>query len=53
MVNVVVVCADCNFAKHDMTFTAWLSRLEPVRAEAVRRLYVKRYGAPPEQPLLL
>lgn len=52
--NVLVCCASCNGRKAHLSFTDWLSTIEPKQQAACRALWVKRYGAPPEQaPMLL
>ena len=52
--NVLVCCAPCNGRKAHLSYVDWLTTLEPKQRAACRALWVKRYGAPPEQvPMML
>lgn len=52
--NVLVCCASCNGRKSHLSYPDWLSTLKPEQQAVCRALWVKRYGAPPEQvPMLL
>lgn len=53
LVNVAIVCADCNFTKRDTPFADWLRSLPWADAQRAHALWCSRYGAPPEQGLLL
>lgn len=50
--NLVSCCRSCNSAKGNKAFHEWVKALSPKNKKKATAMYVKRYGAPPEQGLL-
>jgi 5-methylcytosine-specific restriction endonuclease McrA len=53
LVNVAIVCATCNFRKRDQEYAEWAMSLPADQRARALRLWFQRYGAPPEQGLLI
>jgi len=50
--NVVICCLDCNLRKGAQTFAEWIETLDQKHQQSARWMYVRRFGAPPEQAFI-